>query len=197
MTMTEEQITDFLQNHLPHRLVLLTTFRDRQAWFAKSYAEGRPDGDLLRTAKDSAVMAIRMMANFLGLTLDNVGKLQAQFPRRKADDVFVIDLRGKEATLADLSESEQKYLEGLLRRANKELAHLTCNFQNHDDFNTVEAIERGIETVERLLRQKVYDVVDGANGKYPFPNLDRERKIHGTGWELRSGPLSVPPFRRA
>ncbi len=161
--LTKQQREAFLRDHLPHRLILLTTFRDRQPWFEKSRQEELPDGDLLRTAKDSALMAIRMLASFLGLKVDKPGKLQEWLPpepRRQPDDVFVTDLGGQPATLADLTTDEQKCLEGLLNRANKELAHLTCNFQGHDDFNTEEAIERA--SLSHHFRDQVLSEAESA-----------------------------------
>jgi hypothetical protein len=193
-----KQIEAFLQDHIPHRLILLTTFRDRQPWFEESLRTGRPDGDLLRVSKDSALMSIRMFANFLGLKLKS-GKLTEGFtPKsRYPDDVNVTDLGGRQALLSDLTADEQANLEGLLNRGDKELAHLTSNFTGHDDYNTEDAFESGIALIERLLRHKVYDEVVGSDGKkYPFPDLNKERRIWGTGYELHGGPLPIPSFPR-
>src|ERR1017187_10371708 len=65
MALTADQKDNFFKHHLPHRLCLLTTFRDRQAWFAKRI--GKKDKDLLRASKDSSLIMIRMFAEFLGL----------------------------------------------------------------------------------------------------------------------------------
>jgi hypothetical protein len=65
MALTLDQKDEFFADHLPHRLCLLTTFRDRQSWFKERI--GTKDCDLLRASKDSALIAVRMFADFLGL----------------------------------------------------------------------------------------------------------------------------------
>jgi hypothetical protein len=67
--LSQENIDAFLRKHIPHRLVLLVTFRDRQEWFAEACQCNRPDGDLLRAAKESSLIGIRLFAQFLGLRL--------------------------------------------------------------------------------------------------------------------------------
>jgi hypothetical protein len=196
--LTPTQIEAFLQDHIPHRLILLTTFRDRQAWFDESFRAERRDGDLLRVSKDSALISIRMFANFLGLRL-KAGKLTEGFTSKGKypNDVNATDLGGRQAMLSDISTDERTTLEGLLNRGDKELAHLTSNFTGHDDYNTEEAFKCGIDLVERLLREKVYNQVVRADGtKYPFPDLANEKRIWGTGYELRGGPLPPPSFPR-
>lgn len=192
-----DQIEANLLEHIPHRLVLLTTFRDRQPWFEESSRAGQPDGDLLRVAKESPLLSIRIFGQFLGLRL-KAGRLIDGFPEtRRKDDVYVDDLGGQPATLNDLLPGEPTQLQGLLRRADKELAHLTTDFTGHDDFCTVKALCCGIDLIERLLRKNVYDVVVAPDGrKYPFPDLKRERKIWGTGYEILDGPLPSPHFPR-
>ena len=110
--LTAKQIEAFLQEHIPHRLILLTTFRDRQSWFEESFRTERPDGDLLRASKDSALIGIRMFANFLGLRLNKAGELTVGFTSKTTypHDVNVTDLGGRQAALSDLIGDEKTKL---------------------------------------------------------------------------------------
>jgi hypothetical protein len=95
--------------------------------------------------------------------------------------------------MSQLSPDEQRQLQGMLRRADKELAHMTTNFREHDEFCTVDAFLHAIAIIERLLRDNVYNVVIGP---YPFPDLQNEKRIYWTGYEVLGGPLPLPDFPR-
>jgi hypothetical protein len=207
MAITAEEKRAFLEHHIPHRLCLLTTFRDRQGWFEERIEQN--DGDLLRASKDSALISIRLFAHFLGLRQKknkNTGafELAADSPAdiecrktKSADCVFVTDLDGELAKLDQLSEQESALLDGLLTRANTELAHLTSSFKKQRDFNTARNIVDGLTVIERLLRRNLYDVVSRQNGeKYPFPDLKHERRIRGHGYEIVDRPVFDPSWEK-
>ncbi len=180
MELTEAQKVAFLDKHIPHRLCLLTTFRDRQPWFRERI--GHPDCDLLRAAKDSALISIRMFAEFLGLkTVDG----------KRNDAVFVDMLGGTSAPMEDLPNKERSVIGGLLRRANKELAHLTSDYTGQDEFNTAKALVDGINIIEGLLRKHLYEPL-----KRSFPDLVKEKPIGDDWHQLVDGKRSVPDFPR-
>jgi hypothetical protein len=170
----------FLYHHIPHRLCLLTTFRDRQPWFKER--KGDPDGDLLRVSKDSALVSIRMFAEFLGLKKVGV---------KRDDDVFVDMLGGTRVHMQDLPIEERGVINGLLRRANKKLAHLTCDYTGYDEFGTARALVDGINIVERLLREHLYEPP-----KAPFPDLVKEKLFWDDEFQFIHGRKSVSDFPR-
>jgi hypothetical protein len=182
MELTEAQKVAFLDKHIPHRLCLLTTFRDRQPWFRERI--GHPDCDLLRAAKDSALISIRMFAEFLGLkTVDG----------KRNGAVFVDMLGGTRAPMEDLPNKERSVIGGLLRRANKELAHLTCDYTGHDEFGTARALVDGINIVERLLREHLYEPL---KDEHPFPDLAKEKRFYDDEFQFVDGKESVSDFPR-
>ena len=197
MTLTADQKDDFFKYHLPHRLCLLIAFRDRQPWFAERI--GQKDGDLLRTSKDATLISIRLFANFLGLKLNRSCQMVEGFALKKdwPNDVNVIDLGGVSATLNDLTADDRTTLEELLKRADKELAHLTSSFADQLKFNTAAIMVKGIDIIERLLREKVYDRAKDRTGRtYPFPSLENEKTIHGNEGEIVGGrPCGRPPWQ--
>jgi hypothetical protein len=196
MGLTQKQRDDFFKYHLPHRLCLLMTFRDRQPWFEERI--GQRDGDLLRASKDATLISIRLFANFLGLKLKS-GQMVEGFASKDKypKDVDVRDLGGDPARLNDLNADDRMTLEELLKRADKELAHLTSTFADQLKFNTAAIMVRGIDIIDRLLRTKVYDRAKDQTGqKYPFPTLEDEKTIHGNECELVNGkPCNRPPWQ--
>ncbi len=184
-TLTPQQIEDQLTEHIPHRLCLLVTFRDRQDWFRKRV--GSMDNDLLRVSKDSTLIAIRQFADFLGFHLDN-GKLVPESKEPKGDDVRVDMLGGDVVDISKLG-SDEALLVGLLKRGSKELAHLTSNYTRHDDFNTAKALIDGITLIETLLRKHLYEKL-----KLPFPNLLDEKYLRFDEWNFPDGPKSPTTF---
>lgn len=170
--------------HIPHRLCLLLAFRERQRWFFEEMRAGRLSGDLLRCAKDTALISIRFFANFLGLRLGkkdrkiiDTSKPESFFKGTGEDDVFVDRLCGNFVKLCNLSHDDKSLLEGLLRRADKELAHFTSDFECHDSHNTAKAICDGITLIGRLLRECLYEAT-----RKQFPPLREEREIHDDKW---------------
>jgi hypothetical protein len=195
MALTADQKDNFFKHHLPHRLCLLTTFRDRQAWFAKRI--GKKDKDLLRASKDSSLIMIRMFAEFLGLKEGRRKKNGGPKSGSPDDDVFLEMLGCPRVSLASLPQSEQDVITALTRRGNKELAHLTSSFADQLKFNTAEYIVEGIEIIARLLREKVYDQAQDRKGrKYPFPDLESEKTIDGNEYEIVGGrPCKWPDWQ--
>jgi hypothetical protein len=185
--LSPEKVEEFFQRHIPHRLCLLLAFRERQKWFYEEMRAGRLSGDLLRCAKDSALISIRLFANFLGLRLkkskEKYDLIDTSDPKffdsPKDDDLFVDRLGGSFAKLENLSSTDQELLKGLLQRADKELAHLTSNFAVHDTHNTAKVICDGITLIERLLREHLF-----AGVKRPFPSLRREWQIDENKWNF-------------
>jgi hypothetical protein len=109
----------------------------------------------------------------------------------KEDDVFVDMLGGSPVKLTQLPEEEQSVINGLLRRANKELAHLTSDYTGHDEFNTAKALVDGINIIEGLLRKHLYEPL-----KRSFPDLVKEKPIGDDWHQLVDGKRSVPDFPR-
>jgi hypothetical protein len=131
-----------------------------------------------------------LFANFLGLKLNGSRKLVEDLAAKGKwqDDVHVTDLGGAAASPDDLTEEERTTLEGLLQRADKELAHLTSSFADQLTLNTAAIMVRGIDVVERLLREKLYAVAKDQEGRlYPFPTLDHQKTIYGHECEIVGG----------
>lgn len=181
--LSTRQKRQFLTLHIPHRLCLLSTFRLRQPWFKTRI--GKEDGDLLRIAKDSALITIRLFSEFLGLMPEDPLTHDSCTPRRgqKNDDVSVEMLGGRRLFLHDLKKAEANLIRGLYQRASKELAHMTRTYTGHARFNTARAIVDGSKLIENLLREHLYDVVGAA-----FPTLTNERIIHFNHWQFVDGP---------
>jgi hypothetical protein len=172
MGLTQDEIKEFLRDHIPHRLCLLTTFRDRQAWFEKRLEKKREDCDLLRVAKDSALISFRMFAYFLRLKPASA---------EHGDGVFVEMLGGRRADLKKLPKKDRVVVHRLFGRANREVAHLTVRYD--PEANTARAIVDGIDIIEKLLKTHLYDLLDKRMG-VSFPDLKNEKCLCGDRWQF-------------
>lgn len=157
---------------------MLRTFKKRQQWFENKMRNDRKHGDLARCAKDSALISIRLLCGAMALRALPIPNNPAEFSvydhrekrvqdekNRRKDDIWINDLGGDLPESDDLTDHEKTLLVRVLRRADKELAHLTETFD--DDFNTARCIIGAIDLVERLLGTHLY-----AKLQRPMPPQD-------------------------
>ena len=146
----------FLSKHLRHRLTLLRTLRERKN--ARHNYQGH--GDIYRCVKDSNLIAVRLMLDFMGLKgeLDGSTYKLAQNTKRLPDDVKIDDFIGRLLTPADVPPSSHRVLAGVYKRADKELAHLTTVF--NDEFNEEDALIEAATAVEDLFKRFLYEPLD-------------------------------------
>lgn len=146
----------FMREHLSHRLTLLRTFRERTT---NGYSfTGK--GDIYRCLKDSNLMAVRLLLDFLGLKGEYYrGRWRlTESPRRTGikfeDDVKVDQFIGRLLKPSDVPRGSRTVLAGVYRRADKELAHLTVKF--NERFNEPNALIEAATAVEQLIQRFVY-----------------------------------------
>jgi hypothetical protein len=147
----------FKREHLRHRLTLLRTLRKRtQAGYS---FQGQ--GDIYRCVKDSNLVAVRLLLDFLGLKGDyHKGRCRLiESPRKTGakwqDDVKVDQFIGRLLKPSDVPRGARGVLAGVYRRADKELAHLTLKFNK--PFNEEKALIEAATAIEDLFREFVYD----------------------------------------
>jgi hypothetical protein len=154
--LSDPEKKDYLRCHLRHRLTLLRTLRERKrAGYA--YPE---QGDIYRCVKDSNLMAVRLLLDFLGLSAhltDSTPQLRCA-PRKTgpkyADDVKIDQFIGHLLSPADVPDEHRRTLAGVYLRADKELAHLTTRF--NDEFNREDSLIEAATAVEQLLERHLY-----------------------------------------
>jgi hypothetical protein len=157
--LTQTNRDKFLREHLRHRLTLLRTLRERKS--CRHNYQGQ--GDIYRCVKDSNLIAVRLILDFLGLKGEYDGsdyKLTAR-PRQRggkfAEDIKIDQFIGRLLTPADVPASSQRILAGVYKRADKELAHLTSTFNK--EFNEEGALIAAATAVEDLLQRFLYDAL--------------------------------------
>jgi len=164
-TLTPYTKRRFLREHLRHRLTLLRTLRERTS----SGYNFQGKGDIYRCVKDSNLIAVRLLLDFLGLKGEyHNGRFRlVESPRRKGakweDDVKIDQFIGRLLTPRDVPKNFQRLLAGVYRRADKELAHLTLRFNK--PFNEKKALIDSASALEGLFQKFVYA------GK-PLPAMD-------------------------
>jgi hypothetical protein len=164
-TLTPYTKRRFLGEHLRHRLTLLRTLRERK----KANYNFQGQGDIYRCVKDSNLVAVRLLLDFLGLRGEyHKGRFRlVESPRKNGakwqDDVKIDQFIGRLLTPRDIPKQSRRLLAGVYRRADKELAHLTLKFNKA--FNEEKALIDSATALESLFQQFVYD------GK-PLPAMD-------------------------
>ncbi len=158
---------EYLRRHLRHRLTLLRTLRERKR-AGYTYTQ---QGDIYRCVKDSNLMAVRLLMDFVGLKAEICDSKPALCctPRRTgakyADDVKIDQFIGRLLSPADVPDEHKRTLAGVYLRADKELAHLTTRF--NDEFNQEDALIDAATAVEQLLERHLY-----APSSEPLPPMD-------------------------
>jgi hypothetical protein len=164
-TLTAAEKEKFLREHLRHRLTLLRTLRER----TKIAYNFQGQGDIARCVKDSNLMAVRLLLDFLGLKghfngSDFVLKRNPRNPKFP-DDVKIDQFIGKLLKVDDVPASKRKVLAGVYMRADKELAHLTLTFNK--EFNEPARLIEAVTAVEELLKKFLYEPL-----REPLPEMD-------------------------
>jgi hypothetical protein len=154
--LTDHEKQTFLMTHLRHRLTLLRTLRERKRT-GESY-QGR--GDIYRCVKDSNLIAVRLLLDFMGLkgVRRPTGFTLEPIPRRTAGkyaaDVKIDQFIGHLLTPRDVPVASHDVLAAVYCRADKELAHLTTT--SDDAYNTEDKLIEAATAVESLLEQHLF-----------------------------------------
>jgi hypothetical protein len=163
--MVNEQIdlNKFLHEHLRHRLTLLRTLRKRPS----SVHDYKAQGDIYRCVKDSNLIAVRLLMDFLGIKGQNTNNNYSIIGIKKFhdDDVRIDKFIGRLLTENDILINDRRVLAGVYVRADKELAHLTTLF--NDEFNEEKILIEAATIIESLLQKYLYDHLG-----IPLPEID-------------------------
>lgn len=155
----------YLREHLRHRLTLLRTLRERN----RTQFNYKGCGDVYRCVKDSNLIAVRLLMDFLGLKgkfNGNEFELISGTSSRFADDVKIDRFIGKLLVPGDVPPAARSVLAGVYVRADKELAHLTTQFS--EEFNQEEVLIEAATVLERLLEIFLYRPLGE-----PLPEIDK------------------------
>ncbi len=151
----------FLREHLRHRLTLLRTLGSRVA----AGHDFAGQGDLYRCVKDSNLIAVRLLMDFLGLRAEyHKGRYRlAESKRKFPSDVKLDQFFGRLLKPSDVPRAARRVLAGVYARGDKELAHLTLKFNK--PFNEEKALIDAATAVASLIQKFVYD-------DKPLPPID-------------------------
>ncbi|MCR6642785.1 MAG: hypothetical protein NVV82_28290 [Sporocytophaga sp.] len=159
--MTEE---DYFNNHIPHRINLLITFRER---FAKMPNNERENyRDLFRCSKDISLMMVRFLLGELGLrikegdseiTLYNNNKNKKWYKR--IDDFKIIPIQ-----LSELKQNKILYDNILitLKAANRAVAHIEDFDVDHGIINSADEniLVQAINYTEEKIIHHMYKLTN-------------------------------------
>lgn len=166
MTLNQNQIDEYLKEHLPYRLNSL------RAWDIYIYRrkadkyENEPDrtrcyweGEQLQPALEISVVFGRSLLNFLGIRRDGNGLANFQAHEVKPDDrdtVFIWTLNnGKQAYPTSwINVTDEQHLVNLIKIANKSTAHLTLKTSKKSELAS-------LDHAREIIYKIMLDYVDG------------------------------------
>lgn len=144
----------YFTDHLPHRVNLLITFRERYRPGALSAVNPEHSRDFHRCSKDIAMLMVRFFFGEMGVTLPE-GALT--FAERKSGTQFKI----QRMRIADITNDRRNAsIFQIMKSANRAVAHLNpdyaCVF-----IHTDEMVFDAIDFTEEMIRAKIYHSASG------------------------------------
>ena len=168
-------IDDYLKKHIPHRINLLITFRERYSGFDLETRQkaGELARDFLRCTKDISMMMVRFLLGELGVRLQqNHNVISEQKNALYTEKLKVADV---------ISNNHYQSILAVLKAANRSIAHLDVIDVNHsmqtdpDDIVLINAIN----FTEQVCIKKMYEVNNIFNYQdimnLPDNNMHRDR----------------------
>ena len=168
MTLNTDQISEYLNEHLPYRL---NSLRAWDLYISRREAQTYEEEDkskkcywekeFLEPAFEISIVFGRSLLNFLGIKRD--GDMLKTFESHEIthmekDSVFIWHINpGKKAyPLKNINSDDQKHLYNLIKVANKSAAHLTIKTSSKKELESLEA-------ARRIIYRLIFDYVDGLN----------------------------------
>ena len=159
--------SDYFDAHLPHRVNLLTTFRERYSGrqpslnltYRPAQAWDQPR-DFFRCAKDMSILMVRFFCDEMGLFLPEGEIIPKDRAKRRDGAVWQPRFKSLRFLAADAQKDTKKYvsLVEVLKAANRAVAHIDTadvdhGFRTRDDH---EALFDVIDWIENLVQTRIY-----------------------------------------
>lgn len=143
---------DYLNRHIPHRVNLLITFRERFSNLTEKEIEDLDLRDLYRCSKDISIMMVRFFLEELGLKLIEGTKF---LKNSKPKQGFLLKLEKDKVD----GVSEYNSIVSVLVAANRAVAHITAKDVFHDldtHENTLKILIPVINYTEQKIISNIY-----------------------------------------
>jgi hypothetical protein len=147
-------IADYKQRHIPHRMNLLITFRERM--YPLSENQRQHVRDVFRCCKDMSVMMMRFLLDEMGVHLrEGFDELKYREPKNHCGKL-------EEETIE--ADHMVELLTDVLKFGNRAIAHIEAGDVDHD-FRDREGDKRLVEAIN-YVEQKVVDLIYGSETAY-------------------------------
>ncbi|MFC6101503.1 hypothetical protein [Olivibacter domesticus] len=142
---------DYLNKHIPHRLNLLITYRERFSNLSDSQIENIRD--LYRCAKDISIMMVRLLLDEMGIKLPRNAKELNDLKEHEGDVIKmgIIMAINKEDIL---NHNDKHEIFKVLVAANRAVAHTNEGFINHNVDKM--ALLKAIDFIEHNIEKNIY-----------------------------------------
>ena len=146
--------SEYFNKHIPHRLNLLTTFRERFSIDSIFYSKPDDIRDLYRCTKDISILMVRFFIEELGIKLKQ--KSQSKLIPHSIDLKHRVEEFGiKQLLIEDITyDPNYKCILEVLSAANRAVAHIDRDFVNHNFAD--DCLIGAINSTERLVKINMY-----------------------------------------
>jgi hypothetical protein len=155
MKMTKKE---YLEEHIPHRINLLTTFRDR--FKNNGHKErGYYARDFFRCSKDMSIIMSRFFLSELGIKLQRkTNQLIKEEDKDLLWRITEFNIQPLDPKLIEADQSIHSILVEILKAGNRAVAHLDNTDVNHffKDYIHDEIIFQVIDYIESQISLKIY-----------------------------------------
>lgn len=141
---------EYFKKHIPHRIILLTTFRERFSPLSSIYTDPDIVSDFFCCSKDISMLMVRFLLGELGINLK-----ERQFDIcEKGHNQFVKKLLIRDV----IKDSKYENVLTVLKAANRAVAHIEENDINHplqlDEDNQI--LFDAIDFTEEKIKSNMY-----------------------------------------
>jgi hypothetical protein len=178
---------DYLNDHVPHRVNLLLTFRERFCPGAESPIDPETARDFYRCAKDMAFSMVRFFCEEMGIRLPRPAKANPKPSITTRPPAIYVIRPLDPATLS--KDPRFADLEATLIAANRAVAHLNPEFVNHS-FNGPDDCDR-ISAVTTWVEELIVDHIYGDKARYQAAMI---RPANQMGRQVPTQELGKPRY---
>lgn len=168
------EISAYKRSHIPHRMNLLITFRERM--YPLSDEQREYIRDVFRCCKDMSVMMMRFLLDEMGVHLpENCDELRYRNPKNHCKKL-------EERTICD--DGKVKLLTDVLKFGNRAIAHIEPGDVDHA-FKDREGDKQLVEAINYTER-KVKELIYVSEAEYKEVMVLPDNNMHRDRFDLRA-----------
>lgn len=180
-TIEAVEIEVYKRSHIPHRMNLLITFRDRM--YPLTDNQRQHIRDLFRCSKDMSVMMMRFLLGEMGVYIPKgCNEMKYGKPKNHCGNL-------EQRTITD--DGMVDLITDVLKFGNRAIAHIKTGDVDHT-FRDREGDKRLVEAIDYIER-KVIELIYGSEAEYREVMAMCDNNMHRGRFELEALLPDIPP----